>query len=143
MNTIDSFRGDHDFLSNFSVSLVVFDGQIFPTVEHGFQAAKTMNREERQPFTAPSQLTPGQAKRAGKKVTLRPAWDQVKEAIMKDLLNQKFRDPALRQKLLDTGDQPLVEGNNWNDTYWGVCRGKGQNRLGILLMEVRQSIQGV
>lgn len=141
--TIESFRGDYDFLSNFSASPVVFDGQTFPTVEHGFQAAKTMSREERIPFTTPSRFTAGQAKRAGKKVTLRPAWDKVKEAIMKDLLNQKFKDPALRQKLLDTGDVLLVEGNNWNDTYWGVCRGKGQNRLGILLMEVRQSIQGV
>ena len=44
-------------------------------------------------------------------------------------------------KLLDTGDTELIEGNNWHDTFWGVCKGKGQNNLGKILMEVRKDIR--
>lgn len=137
MKTIDSFRGDFDFLSNFSYSPIKFDDVEYPTVEHGFQAAKTMDPDERKKFHG---ITPGQAKRLGKKVTLRPAWNQVRELIMLGLLRQKFASGELKQKLLDTGDTKLIEGNNWNDTYWGVCKGKGENRLGILLMQVREEI---
>jgi predicted NAD-dependent protein-ADP-ribosyltransferase YbiA (DUF1768 family) len=54
------------------------------------------------------------------------------------LLVQKFtRHPDLAQALLATGRADLVEGNDWGDTYWGVCRGQGRNQLGCQLMEVR------
>ena len=48
--------------------------------------------------------------------------------------------PELRTKLADTEDEELIEGNTWNDTYWGVCRGVGENHLGKLLMEVREML---
>lgn len=67
-----------------------------------------------------------------------PAWDTVKTVIMYDLLKQKFGKEPFKTKLLNTGDAKLVEGNWWNDTYWGVCNGVGENRLGILLMLVRE-----
>ena len=35
---------------------------------------------------------------------------------------------------------PIVEENVWNDTYWGVCRGRGLNKLGEILMVVRNKI---
>ena len=47
----------------------------------------------------------------------------------------------LREKLIATGDKELIEGNHWNDRFWGVCRGKGQNHLGKLLMELREILK--
>ena len=70
---------------------------------------------------------------------LRPAWDDIKLNVMRDLVWRKFsEDPELRAKLLATGDAELVEGNAWGDTFWGVDQsGKGENHLGKILMETR------
>ena len=63
--------------------------------------------------------------------------------IMTALVTQKFnRHIDLRKKLLATGDEELIEGNWWGDTFWGVCRGKGDNHLGKILMEVRSKLIG-
>jgi len=56
-------------------------------------------------------------------------------------VREKFKQEDLKQMLLDTGDQELVEGNTWNDTFWGVCRGEGQNNLGKILMKVRMELR--
>ena len=61
--------------------------------------------------------------------------------IMRQVLKSKFtQNPELKAKLIATGDAELIEGNNWNDRFWGVCRGVGQNHLGKLLMEVRAEL---
>lgn len=67
----------------------------------------------------------------------RPDWNKVKKRIMANILDIKFSDPVLRQLLDDTGDAEIIEGNSWGDTYWGVCRGVGQNNLGKILMNIR------
>jgi hypothetical protein len=60
---------------------------------------------------------------------------------MYNIVKDKFlRNPDIRQRLLYTINDDLVEGNNWNDTYWGVCNGIGQNKLGKILMRVRKEI---
>ena len=134
MTTIDQFTGDYDFLSNFHPSPIEVDGVVYPTVEHAFQAAKTFDRTEKQ--SVAEAATPGLAKRIGRKVRLRPDWEQVKIGIMEDLVRLKFTTHAdLREKLLATGDAQLVEGNTWNDRFWGVCRGQGRNELGQSTME--------
>jgi N-glycosidase YbiA len=139
MTAIDRFTGDHDFLSNFHPSPVEVDGILYPTVEHAFQAAKTLTLEEKQAVAAAT--TPDSAKRKGRKVRLRPDWEQVKVGIMEDLVRLKFTaHPHLRAKPLATGDAELIEGNNWNDRFWGVCRGKGQNQLGLILMGIREEL---
>lgn len=61
---------------------------------------------------------------------------------MEQILRVKFSDPTLRKLLLDTGNAKLIEGNTWNDTFWGVCRGKGQNNLGLILQKLRAEFQG-
>lgn len=135
---IDSFKGDHAFLSNFyRSSIVMHDGMEYPTVEHAFQAHKTHDMQERHHI---SQLdTPGKAKRAGRKVKLRDDWEEIKVAIMRGIVERKFLDHRdLREKLLATGNAELIEGNTWNDIFWGMCRGKGENHLGKILMEVRE-----
>lgn len=109
------------------------------TVEHHYQAAKTDD-----PLWAINILnarTPGQAKRMGRQAPMRGSWDEEKIAVMLVLLRVKFMDPVLAQRLLDTGDAYLVEGNTWGDRFWGVCRGDGENHLGQLLMQVRSGLR--
>ena len=60
---------------------------------------------------------------------------------MRNFIHQKFQDEALRRLLLATGNAELIESNYWNDTYWGVCNGIGQNWLGKILMEERERIK--
>lgn len=135
---ISSFRGKYHFLSNFYPCTVTLDEVEYPSVEHAYQASKTLDPEVRQRIKLAS--TPGQAKREGRKLKLQmsvPAWNVLKVSVMYDLLRQKFSKEPLLTMLLDTGDAKLVEGNWWNDTFWGVCKGIGENRLGVLLMLIR------
>lgn len=132
---IDRFTGQYAFLSNFYPSPVLQDGAIYPTVEHAYQASKTDVEYVRKLIRQAA--TPGIAKRLGRSVLLRYEWDNLKIDVMRDLLRKKFLIPELRQKLLQTGNAELIEGNYWGDTYWGVCDGVGENRLGKLLMEER------
>lgn len=138
---VSEFRGPYRFLSNFWFCDVRLGGELYPTVEHAFQAAKATDPITRTVIRMA--CSPSGAKKLGKKVTLRPDWEAEKLYIMEDLLWQKFQDPALGRMLLDTGDAMLVEGNHWGDTYWGVCDGVGENWLGQLLMAVRTRLQGL
>jgi ribA/ribD-fused uncharacterized protein len=130
------FRGEYRWLSNFWPAAVVLDGIEYPTVEHAYQAAKTLDRAARECLR--SEPRPGQVKRLGRGLLQREDWAQVKLEVMANLLRQKFEHAELRNRLLATGTRQLVEGNTWGDTFWGVCRGEGQNWLGRLLMEIRE-----
>lgn len=136
---IESFDGEFRFLSNFWPSKVHFEGMEFNSVEHAYQAAKTLDHDLRMKIR--NLKTANDAKKAGKRVDLRADWENVKLSIMLGLLREKFAIPELRQQLLDTGNAELIEGNWWGDTYWGVCRGRGSNHLGKLLMLVRKEIK--
>lgn len=84
-------------------------------------------------------LPPNEAKRLGRRVKLRADWETVKDQVMFDVCCAKFNDNEyLAQLLVQTGDAILIEGNTWNDTYWGVCNGKGKNMLGKILMQIRE-----
>jgi ribA/ribD-fused uncharacterized protein len=135
--TIDSFTGDYAFLSNFYACKVNFEGVQYPSTEHAFQAAKTHDVGER--LAIRDARSAGHAKKLGRNVLLRTDWGSAKMDIMRTVLHEKFKDPMLLVLLMDTGKAKLVEGNHWGDTWWGVCKGKGKNNLGILLMELRQS----
>lgn len=137
---IKEFRGEFRFLSNFWDSLLWHDGIQYPTVEHAFQAAKTLDFHRR--WEISKLETPGEAKRAGRQVVLRPDWEQVKTMVMLELVLQKFaRHDGLRRRLLATGDAILIEGNTWGDKFWGVCNGEGENHLGRILTEVRARLR--
>ena len=139
-----SFKGKYAFLSNFSPHPVRARGILYPTVEHAYQAYKTLDPAER--LGIRSCDTPGQAKRAGRRVTLRPDWDNVKLSVMTALVKAKFRQhPELAGLLKQTGDALLVEGNYWHDNFWGVCGcktcpGVGKNWLGCILIGVRNEL---
>ncbi len=86
--------------------------------------------------------SPARAKGLGRKVKLRKDWESVKVGLMQELVELKFRTHAdLAERLLETGDAKLIEGNTWNDTFWGVANGHGKNHLGQALMSVRAQLQ--
>ncbi|HEX2239263.1 MAG TPA: NADAR family protein [Gammaproteobacteria bacterium] len=140
--TISAFTGTFRFLSNFYPATAEYAGTLYPTAEHAYQAAKSLDPDVRRHFAMGGiYTTPGQAKRAGRRIALRGDWEQVKVEIMRAVLRSKFtRSHVLRIKLLDTYPAELIEGNHWNDRYWGVCNGRGENMLGKLLMELRADL---
>lgn len=135
---ISAFTGRYSFLNNFSEHPVVYEGVEYPTAEHAFQAAKFMDPGLREQIR--QKKTPKEAATLGRSRTLplRSDWEKVKRFVMKEILGEKFQDPALRQKLLSTGDAELVHGNKHGDTYWGKVAGQGENVLGEILMELRE-----
>jgi len=140
MSDVKGFFKEYRFLSNFQLATVEYDGMEYASTEHAYQAAKTEDAAQR--LRIQESEKPADAKRLGKQVKIRPDWEQIKIGVMKDLVLQKFsKHKELKEKLLATGDAHLEETNTWNDTFWGVCRGKGQNWLGKILMEVRDEIK--
>jgi ribA/ribD-fused uncharacterized protein len=141
---ITSFSGEFDFLSNFYEHIVVIDGESYATNEHAFQALKTDDPTERKMVRdAPS---PGEAKQRGSQVTLRRIWNTERLAVMERVVRAKFTDGELAAKLLATGNRELIEGNTWNDRFWGCVEAhdgtwQGQNNLGNSLIRIRAEFQ--
>jgi ribA/ribD-fused uncharacterized protein len=143
---IGSFSGEFRFLSNFWQEPGLSDRLWgYPSMEHYFQAMKTLDQGERAKIRAAS--TPAQAKRRGRNVVLRDNWEEIKDEVMRVGLEHKFAvGTQLAEKLLDTGNEELVEGNYWHDNVWGNCTCvncreiKGQNLLGRLLMGWRYEL---
>lgn len=143
-NAIEKFEGEYAFLSNFYHAPIHYDGIDYPTNEHFFQAMKTLDINLKKIIA--NAETPGEAKRLGRNVHLRPDWEEVKEYFMELGLRLKFKNPTLRQKLLATGKKDLIEGNYWHDNEWGNCtcerckNQKGKNKLGVCLMKIRAEL---
>src|SRR4051812_143689 len=140
---IAEFQGDYRFLSNFFPAEVIYEGISYPTAEHAYQAAKTLDPEQRKKIAALK--TPAEAKAAGRALKLRDDWETAKFTVMEDVVRYKFtHHEDLRAKLLATGDAELEEGNTWNDQIWGISppgSGKGDNRLGKILMKIRSELR--
>lgn len=138
---IDNFeKGPWCFLSNFFPSTIVYKGITYPTVEHAYQAAKTMDKGKR--FAISEAKSPAMAKKMGRAIkSLRKNWDRKKILVMEELLRLKFSNYHMAKMLLSTSYAELIEGNWWGDTFWGVCKDRGKNMLGRLLMETRETIR--
>lgn len=133
---IDNFRGPFFFLSNFYPALFVWNGWEWATAEHAYQASKTDDPEAAGRIRGLA--TPGQAKRAGRLLVLRPRWEEIKVVTMLEIVTAKFAaHPDLCRLLASTAPAELVEGNVWGDRFWGVSGGVGENQLGRILMSVR------
>lgn len=147
---IKGFFGEYRFLSNFEVAGVYFEGVLYPSTEHAYQAAKSLDPEIRKQFL---NITCAEAKNLGNgkklknhpdlmSIILREDWESVKFDIMFSVCFDKFyRHSNLRQKLLDTGKRYLEETNHWGDRIYGVCDGEGKNMLGQILMKIREIIR--
>lgn len=138
---IIQFRGEYAFLSNMYPCDIWYGGVTYPSVENYFQARKTHDDEARQKII---EATPQEAKKLGRKVKLIPYWDEIKVGAMEQAISAKFNQHKdLREKLIATGNQTLLEGNYWHDNFWGSCLcnehqlTQGVNALGIILMRCR------
>lgn len=141
--TINKFFGEYRWLSNFHVVDVEFEGRVYPSTEHAYQAAKSDNEEIREMFSKIE--TPGKAKMASLALICPPGWHESRKfEVMEQVLREKFlKNEVLKKKLLDTGSQDLIEGNTWHDNCWGTCTcpkcgNSGQNNLGKILMKIRK-----
>ncbi|QAW33417.1 NADAR family protein [Bacillus subtilis] len=139
MNKIDEFQGKYYFLSNFYNSPVTYEGITYQNNEAAFQAMKVTTDEIRKQF---ADLPPNLAKRKGRNVQLRNDWEEVKEQYMYEIVLAKFKQNRdLKKRLLATGTSELIEGNTWGDVIWGMCKGQGENKLGKILMRIRNELK--
>ncbi|MCQ2518374.1 MAG: NADAR family protein [Lachnospiraceae bacterium] len=145
METINSFREEYSFLSNFYQHPFEYKGLVYPNAEAAFQAQKCADEEGKVKYTLIK--NPVRAKQMGKKEANLPAnWDEISPRIMEEIVTAKFSVPELAVKLLSTGDAFLEEGNHWHDNRWGKCTcdrcrdRESLNLLGNILMNVREKI---
>jgi ribA/ribD-fused uncharacterized protein len=130
--------------SNFAAFPINLDGRVWPTTEHYFQARKFQDEEHQEAIR--SEPSPMVAAKMGRDRSrpIRGDWESVKESLMRDALVAKIAQHAeVRRLLLATGEARLVEHTS-NDSYWADGGdGNGRNRLGELLMELREQFRSV
>lgn len=139
MKDIRGFKGEYSCFSNFSRHSVTYKGITFDNSEAAFQAQKVNDDNIKKEF---AHLKPAKAKGKGRHVSLRTDWEKVKDNIMYEIVLAKFQqNEDIKQILLSTGDAYLEETNTWKDQYWGVYNGMGKNKLGKILMKVREELK--
>ncbi len=140
MSDILEFRGDYRWLSNMTPCIVIFDGVAYRSVEHAYMSAKSDDAEWKE-FCVNTQ-SPATVKQQSKNIILRDDWETIKINVMYSLLVQKFNQEPFRQKLIETGDCYIQEGNRWKDTFWGIDldTNKGNNHLGNLITKIREAL---
>ena len=143
MGTIKFYRTKetHGYMSNYYKARFFVYGRWWNNVEAPYQAQKTSVQSEQDAIWAATKAN--DARLLGQKVSIRPDWDQVKRNVMKGCVLAKFLQHSdLRQKLMETDDQELIE-DSPVDSFWGCgADGKGRNELGKVLMEVRSELKG-
>lgn len=129
-----------NWFSNMAYSGIEIDGIIYGSVENYYQLQKCTNPEIWEKF---ARLAPSQVKKLGRNLDIRKDWEEVKYDVMKKGLLAKFSQPLWKSQLLETGDEMIIEWNNWGDRIWGVDvrDNKGQNLLGKALMEIRKQLK--
>jgi ribA/ribD-fused uncharacterized protein len=138
-----STRGPHGCFSNFFRASVRLKGKVWPTSEHYFQAQKFAGTPREEEIRLASSARVAARMGRSRQHPLRPDWEAMKDAIMREVVLAKFTQRNdLRDILLSTGDEALVE-HTENDSYWGDGGdGTGCNRLGQILMSVREELRG-
>lgn len=165
-NSILTFK--HQFLSNFYFVPINYNGKVYPSVEHAYlrqkyrkedlqnlsvHEKKELNQifkfkglaKELHDFSDifyDSNIAAGTVKRISNKLKewgyQIDDWDDKRMNIMIELLLLKFSDYEMLHLLIATGKKYLVEGNDWNDTFWGVSNERGKNFLGRIIMKIRE-----
>ncbi len=142
MDLVNGFDGRYGWLSNYASCRLNWQGVTYKSAEAAFAAGKTLDKQQRLKIAAAA--SPGEAKRLGRKVALRPDWDRRwRYLVMREVLAAKFADPEFAKLLLGTGHALLVEKTTWCDNHWGCCSCNkhaaipGKNVLGRFLMDQR------
>ncbi len=130
------FKDKYDYLSNMypcPVKVMINNNVYeFKCSESVYQACKCPERIEE--FV---NLNGYEAKKLGKRVKLRPDWEELKFGFMYAVVKAKFDQNKFLGLRLKSLKGDIVEENTWNDTYWGICNGIGDNNLGKILMDLR------
>ena len=136
---INNFTGKYEFLSNFYNNPLVLDGVEYSNAEAAFQAQSAADKGSKRKF---ARLSGIKAKAYGRRIVQRDDWDeQAQIDAMREVLIAKFKDKELAKKLCNTGNEELINMNQFRDEYWGVTTRGGRNKLGEILMESRAELQ--
>lgn len=128
--------------SNLFQRPIEFEGLVYPTSEHAYQAGKARKPAVRDwILSAPTPALAAMAAHGLYVWDVVPDWAQIKFDRMRGVLRAKFdQHPDLQELLLATGEARLVEAgtvSNAVNRLWGEVDGKGENMLGVMLMELR------
>jgi N-glycosidase YbiA len=138
-----STKDEYGCFSNFAAYPIKLKGKVWPTSEHYFQAQKFAGTEHEEALRG--ERSPMIVARMGRdrKRPLRRDWESVKDKIMREAVLAKFtQHEELKEVLLSTGNAVLIE-HTANDSYWADGGdGSGLNRLGDILMSVREELGG-
>lgn len=139
---IAEFKYPYRWLSNFEPVDILYNGELYPSVEHAYMSAKN-DSEEWKLFCKTHSAS--EVKSESRKIPLKEGWEEMKLSVMESLLFQKFNNKSLADKLKATGYQNIQEGNTWGDEFWGVNLkskiNRGENHLGRLIMKVRDTLK--
>ena len=135
------FSGKLRFLSNMypcAVRICVQGTEyVFQSAEAAYQAGKCADPKNVPLFAGA--VTGPAAKKLGRKVGLRPDWEEQKVPWMAQVLEAKFtQNPELMERLVGTYPMELHETNTWKDAFWGIYQGQGKDMLGKLLTDIRE-----
>jgi ribA/ribD-fused uncharacterized protein len=137
-NVVKGFFGHYRFLSNYHECKIEYEGFIYDSTEAAYQSCKTLDLSIREQFTL---MKPNESRTNGRKLQIRPDWDEVRLKVMEDVCRLKFTTNSyLKEMMLETGDRYLEETNHWGDVFFGVCNGVGENNLGKILMKIRSEL---
>lgn len=137
-DTINSFKGEYAFLGNRFPCRFVWRGLTFGSVEAAFQASKCTDETDRKVYAS---CSADKAAQKGKEQIPYSVWEEERLDIMESIQQAKFgQNPTLMRKLAETGNRILINGNNKQDTFWGVdlYSWQGENKLGIIIMNIRR-----
>lgn len=144
---VGSFSGDLEFLSNMYKIPIYFneskydnfqpDFKVYPSSENLYQALKCKYIKDRELF---QNVDPHKSKRIGRSIEIRSDWDNVRLEAMKLVIDLKFKNIELAEKLIDLPDDKIIEFNNWGDRFFGICNGEGLDHLGKILRAKKQQI---
>jgi len=129
-----------NWFSNMIETDIEIDGEIYKSVENYYQSQKMTNDKDRKYIAS---LSPHESKTKARFLSIRDDWNKEKFNVMRKALDVKFRLPYWKKKLISTGNDKIIEWNNWGDKIWGVSihDNLGHNRLGIMLMEIRSELK--
>ena len=136
-----SVNNEYGEFSNFALYKIRIKGKTWLTSEHYFQAMKFTNKKDQDEIRKAKSPMIAARKGRDRKRKLRKDWESIKENIMYEAIYAKFtQHEELKKLLLLTKDAKLIE-HTLNDSYWGDGGGKGKNRLGYLLMKLRDELR--
>ena len=133
-------------MSNLFRRPIKFEGEVFATSEHAYQAGKARKPEVKKwLMNAPSPALLAMAAHGLYYWDVAPGWSRNKFDRMRQVLRAKFTQHGdLRALLLSTGDARLIETatvDNEVNRLWGEVNGEGRNMLGVLLMDLRDQLR--